>query len=149
VFLYEDADASLPALARSLIAGDEVLLSPMVILELQYLFEVGRLTVAAEAIISTLQRAGSVHICDLPFDDVARAALQETWTRDPFDRIIVAQARLRGAVLITKDRLIREHYERAAWARSRSVYAVTSDLAGSVAGNRRPVGNDRRRFGRS
>lgn len=93
----------------------------MVILELQYLFEVGRLTVAAETIIKTLQRAGSVHVCDLPFEDVAWAALQETWTRDPFDRIIVAQARLRGAVLITKDRLIREHYERAAWARSRSV----------------------------
>lgn len=93
----------------------------MVILELQYLFEIGRLTVAAETIITAVRRAGSFQICDLPFEEVVRAALQETWTQDPFDRMVVAQARLRGAVLITKDRGIREHYERAVWTRHRSL----------------------------
>jgi hypothetical protein len=33
--------------------------------------------------------------------------------------------------------------------RSRSVYESTSDLAGSVAGSRKPATNDRRRFARS
>jgi len=92
----------------------------MVILELEYLFEIGRVKVPAATITSTLQRAGSLQICDLPFADVVRASLQETWTRDPFDRIIVAQARLRDAVLISKDRSIRDQYEHAVWARSRS-----------------------------
>jgi len=58
-------------------------------------------------------------MCDLSFEDVARAALRESWTGDPFDRMIVAQARLREAALITKDRSIREHYSRAVWARPR------------------------------
>ena len=119
-FLYEDAGASLPPLSRSLIAGNDLVLSPMVLLELQFLFEIKRLTVPPETIIGSLQRAGRLQICDLPFEDVARAALQETWTRDPFDRIIVAQARLRAIPLITKDRRIREQYERATWARQRS-----------------------------
>ncbi len=119
-FLYEDAGASLPPLSRSLIAENELLLSPMVVLELQYLFEIKRLTVPPGTIIGTIQRAARLRLCDLPFEEVARAALQETWTRDPFDRIIVAQARLREIILITKDRMIREQYERATWARSRS-----------------------------
>ena len=119
-FLYEDAGASLPPLSRSLIAGNDLLLSPMVMLELQYLFEIGRLTVPPGTIIGTIQRAARLRICDLPFEDVARAALRETWTRDPFDRVIVAQARLRDIPLITKDRMIREQYERATWARSRA-----------------------------
>ena len=42
-------------------------------------------------------------------------AAEETWTRDPFDRVIVAQARLRGAPLLTKDRAIHAGYERAIW----------------------------------
>jgi PIN domain nuclease of toxin-antitoxin system len=119
-FLYEDAGASLPPLSRSLIAENELLLSPMVMLELQYLFEIKRLTVPSGTIIGTIQRAARLHICDLPFEDVARAALGERWTGDPFDRIIVAHARLREIPLITKDRMIREQYERAIWARPRS-----------------------------
>jgi PIN domain nuclease of toxin-antitoxin system len=119
-FLYEDAGTSLPPLSRSLIAENDLLLSPMVVLELQYLFEISRLTVPPGTIIGTIQRAARLRICDLPFEDVARAALRETWTRDPFDRIIVAQARLREVPLITKDRMIREQYERAIWARSRA-----------------------------
>jgi PIN domain nuclease of toxin-antitoxin system len=39
----------------------------------------------------------------------------QTWTRDPFDRIIVAQARLRGAPLLTKDRTIQTHHAEAFW----------------------------------
>jgi PIN domain nuclease of toxin-antitoxin system len=88
----------------------------MVLLELHYLFEIGRLTVPAEVIVATIQRAASLRLCELSFEDVARAALGETWTRDPFDRIIVAQARLREAPLISKDRTIRKQYERAIWA---------------------------------
>ena len=39
----------------------------------------------------------------------------ESWTRDPFDRMIVAQAALREAPLLTKDRVLHEHYDRAVW----------------------------------
>lgn len=42
-------------------------------------------------------------------------ALKESWTRDPFDRLIVANAKAAGAPLITKDERIRKHYRRAIW----------------------------------
>jgi len=45
--------------------------------------------------------------------------------------------------------LIRERLEVRPRRGSRSVYEVTADLAGRVAGGRRPATNDRRRFARS
>jgi PIN domain nuclease of toxin-antitoxin system len=54
-------------------------------------------------------------VCDLPFPQVARRALELTWTRDPFDRLIVSQASLREAALVTKDRNILQHYGSALW----------------------------------
>ena len=45
--------------------------------------------------------------------------------------------------------LVRERVEASSGSGGRSVFAVTSDLAGSVAGSRRAATNARRRFGRS
>lgn len=38
-----------------------------------------------------------------------------TWTRDPFDRTITAQAARVGAFLLTRDETIRRHYAAAVW----------------------------------
>ena len=45
--------------------------------------------------------------------------------------------------------LIRERLETVPHRGSRPVYEITADLAGSVAGGRKPATNDRRRFARS
>jgi predicted transcriptional regulator len=45
--------------------------------------------------------------------------------------------------------LIRERLEDVPRRGSRSIYEITLDLAGSVAGSRKPATNDRRRFARS
>lgn len=45
--------------------------------------------------------------------------------------------------------LIRERLDSAPHRGGRSVYEITADLAGSVAGNRKPATNDRRKFARS
>jgi len=45
--------------------------------------------------------------------------------------------------------LIRERLEDVPSRGSQSVYEITLDLAGSVAGSRKPATNDRRRFARS
>ena len=45
--------------------------------------------------------------------------------------------------------LIRERLEAVPRRGRRSVYEITSDLAGSVAGDRKPASNDRRRFAQS
>jgi PIN domain nuclease of toxin-antitoxin system len=50
------------------------------------------------------------------FPTIAEVALGEGWTRDPFDRLIVAHAKANGiAPLITKDEAIHEHYANARW----------------------------------
>jgi PIN domain nuclease of toxin-antitoxin system len=41
--------------------------------------------------------------------------VHQKWVRDPFDRLIVAQASANDAPLITKDEKIRRHYKRAIW----------------------------------
>jgi PIN domain nuclease of toxin-antitoxin system len=52
----------------------------------------------------------------LPFAVVASAALDEKWTRDPFDRLIVANAKANGfAWLISADEEIARHYPRTVW----------------------------------
>ena len=79
------------------------------------LFEIGRLRQRPPDLISGLSYDVGLEICDLPFSTVAQEALGETWTRDPFDRLIVANAKARGAWLVTKDPRIAGHYARAAW----------------------------------
>lgn len=100
---------------RRIEAADEIRISPMVRLELQYLFEIGRVAQPASLVLDALQATLGLRTCDAPFPAVARAAERESWTRDPFDRMIVAQAALREAPLLTKDRTLHEHYDRAFW----------------------------------
>ena len=119
-WLYAGQRDLLPKLARSLIEGNDLLISPMVALELEYLFEIKRVKDRAERVIEALRNEIGLAYCDLPFAAVAQAAWRETWTRDPFDRMIVAQARLRDVPLITKDRNIRKRFDEAVWERARA-----------------------------
>ncbi len=89
----------------------------MVALELEYLFETGRTSEPARTVLQALGRDIGLRLCDLPFADLAGAAMRQSWTRDLFDRIIVAQAALRRPSLNTKDANIRTHYDRALWGR--------------------------------
>ena len=115
VWLYAGRTDLLPPLARSLIDGNDLLVSPIVALELQYLHEAAKIAEPAAPMMRALAVEIGMQRCGLPFEDVVEMALQEAWTRDPFDRIAVAQARLRGAPLLTKDRAIRDHYTDAVW----------------------------------
>ena len=65
---------------------------------------------------SKLEREIGVRVCDFSFSSVASVALDEKWTRDPFDRIIVAQAKANGlAFLVSPDEVIGKNYFRAVW----------------------------------
>ena len=91
----------------------DVRISPMVLLELDFLYEIQRTKFATEKALGILAKSVGLRICDLSFADVARQAGKEAWTRDPFDRIIVAHARLNKATLITRDVTMHENYKRA------------------------------------
>lgn len=102
--------------AVRMIEKAELLISPIVLIELEYLYEIGRLKLPGRDVVRKLEHELGVRVCDLPFADVTRAALDEKWTRDVFDRIIVAQAKVNGvAPLISSDELIAEHYPRTVW----------------------------------
>lgn len=87
----------------------------MVLLELQLLFEIGRAKDPALKVADSLARDLGVEVCDQSFHSVAASAMEIKWTRDPFDRLIVAHASANDAPLITKDEKIRRHYKRAVW----------------------------------
>ncbi len=116
VFLAQRGAARFHPRARRLIEHGSLRISPMVLLEFEYMNEIGRSALRGHDVLRKLEQEVGVRVCDLPFADVARAALDEKWTRDPFDRIIVAQARLNGlAPLISSDEEIAEHYPRTVW----------------------------------
>lgn len=91
-------------------------ISPAVLLELQFLYEIGRILLPAADIRRKLEAELGLAVCDLPFHAIVEAALAESWTRDPFDRLITAHARANAlAWLVTSDRRIRDRYPRALW----------------------------------
>ncbi len=101
--------------ARKEIDRNEVLASAATLLEMEMLHEIGRLKPTGSKVVSMLAIDIGLRVCDLPFRTVVDHALAETWTRDPFDRLIVANAKAAGAPLVTKDERILEHYSRAVW----------------------------------
>jgi PIN domain nuclease of toxin-antitoxin system len=103
------------AKGRHLLEQNDLLISPCVKLELQFLFKIGRTTVPAAQIVEDLDGQIGLIVCDLPFGLVVNRALALDWTRDPFDRLISAQALCRGIQLLTKDRSIRRRVRLAVW----------------------------------
>ncbi len=93
-----------------------LLVSPIVLLELEYLYEIERTSFRSRDVQAKMRKELGIEVCDLPFGRVTDAALDENWTRDPFDRLIVAQAKANGLTsLITADERMREHYPMAIW----------------------------------
>jgi PIN domain nuclease of toxin-antitoxin system len=114
-WLYAGDVDLLPFPVRDLLEREDLTISPMVEFELQYLYESGRTTEAGRVVVDALEEEIGLARCGLPFARVAVAALREDWTRDPFDRMIVAQASARRLPLLTKDQTIRDHYDQAIW----------------------------------
>jgi PIN domain nuclease of toxin-antitoxin system len=114
-WLYGGEINKLSAKAINLIENSQTLISPIVMLELEYLFEIRRLNASGKQVVERLIQLVDLQLCDLPFLSVMEYAMQQTWTRDPFDRIIVGHAAVRSSTLITKDQLIQAHYPYAFW----------------------------------
>ncbi len=114
-WLYSGRIDKLPEKAKGRLESDALMVSPMVVLELQYLYEIGRLAVGADVVIEDLGRRIGLSLCDTPFDIIARAALALSWARDPFDRLIAAQCLVEQAPLLTADGNLREHLSLAIW----------------------------------
>ena len=95
--------------ARVLDRHPRLQMSPASLLELQLLVEAGRLTLARGQTTSAVIQDPRWRLDEPPAGSWFEIACELAWTRDPFDRLIVAHARLRGWKLATADSLLREH----------------------------------------
>jgi len=77
--------------------------SPASLLELQILVECGRIRLRAGTRVEDLLGNGRLLLDDPPSADWFARAIDVSWTRDPFDRLLVAHAMLRGWRLATGD----------------------------------------------
>jgi PIN domain nuclease of toxin-antitoxin system len=115
VWLYAGLTEIFGELVRRLINDDEVFISPIARLELQYLYEIQRVKDDEQTIVSDLANRIGLQVCTKPFNPIVTRALAYSWTRDPFDRLIVAQAALQDSILVSKDQTILANYAHARW----------------------------------
>ncbi len=85
---------------RKAIEEHNLIASPAAVLELEFLHEIGRLRTTACKLVSVLGQEAGLRVCDLPFRIVVEYASKENWARDPFDRLIVANAKANDAALV-------------------------------------------------
>ena len=116
VWLAQGDVGRISSKAQRLLNQADLLISPMVLIELEYLREVNRIRLSSRDIMLKVEHEAGVRVCDLPFPLVAEVVVDEKWTRDPFDRTIVAHAKANGlAPLVSSDEEIRRNYPRAVW----------------------------------
>lgn len=116
IWLTEGKAGKLSREARRRLEREHILLSPIVLTELSLLREIGRAKPQAIDIYQSLHDSLGVTLCSIPFAQVARESMSTSWTRDPFDRIIVAQASVdSGDILLTADAHILENFPHAVW----------------------------------
>ena len=87
----------------------------MVYLEMQYLYEIERIKIGPKKILDDLSESIGLKLSESSFLMISLKAVHETWTRDPFDCIVTAQARLDQVPLLTKDCVIHQYYSHAVW----------------------------------
>jgi len=109
VAMYQGKPAGLSRKALAAIDREPLSFSPAVLLELELLHEIGRLKLGAGAIAKYLADELAIHCAPERFVDVAVKALPLAYTRDPFDRLIIAHAELLKVPLITLDVNLQQH----------------------------------------
>jgi PIN domain nuclease of toxin-antitoxin system len=116
VWLCQDQLGKITGNALDAINDHDLLISPAVLMELNFLFQIGGIVRAPQDLAKQLRMQIGVQVCGRPFADLAETALFETWTRDPFDLMIVSHAKANNyAPLVTSDEKIRMHYPKAIW----------------------------------
>lgn len=118
-WLYAGETQRFPAGPRRLLEEDDLAVSPVVGLELQYLHEIERLSQSSDVVLAALGRTLGLRVVDCSVAELVDHAIGFDWTRDPFDRLIAAHATTQQAPLLTADRDIRAHLPLAVWDEQR------------------------------
>ena len=104
-----------PKALEAIEQAGQLFVSPMVELELKFLHEIGRISETPYNILGDLCAMIGLKINDSSFSEVIQKAMLIDWTRDPFDRMIVAHAMSQERKLLTKDEKILSYFQDAIW----------------------------------
>jgi len=116
VFLHAGELTRLSPKAQNQIENTDLLISAMVLLELEMLHDKGVIRYTSQQIFADLAQQIGVSICQMPFSQIASKAIAIQWAREPGDLLIVANAMANNSsALITKDERIRANYSNAIW----------------------------------
>lgn len=117
IFLYEKNTTMLSEEICDILDSYEntFYISHITNLELQYLFEIQKIIISPEEIISSIQSLFPIEYSSKNISKIIEKANTLSWTRDPFDRIIAANALIENMPLITSDRNILAHCKSAIW----------------------------------
>lgn len=117
VWLYADKRL-VPEEVLRLIDAEDTFISPMAALETEYLHEIGRIAVDSHCILTSLGESIGLRVEERHLARALLAARDLKWTRDPFDRIIVAHAEAMRAPLVSRDQTLLTHCRLARWTAS-------------------------------
>jgi len=115
IWLYSGNKKLFSKKAIELIENQSLVISPLVVLEIHYMNEIGRVNPKSKEIISHLAETCNLSICRKKYEDICLKAITFDFTRDPFDRLITAQAALNENLILTKDKSILQNYHGAVW----------------------------------
>ena len=85
-------------------------ISPVSLLEVTFLSEVGRIELKPSEFIEALGKDPRFLLDEVPLLTLIQHAVALDWTRDPFDRLLAAHSTARRTPLVTLDRRIRQEH---------------------------------------
>lgn len=105
------------ALARCQDASNRVLLSVTSVWEMQIKHQLGklRLTLPLGDLISEQRKINHIEVLPITLPHVLALESLPFHHKDPFDRLLVAQANIESAVLVTKDPAFEEYPVKLIW----------------------------------
>jgi PIN domain nuclease of toxin-antitoxin system len=120
VFLWWESDPgklSAPALAFLLDPANTLYLSVVSIWEVIIKLPLGKLNLTnpLPQVIAQQQQLNGVHILPVTLDHVFAVEPLPPHHKDPFDRLLVAQANVEGAVLLTADPVMAQYPVTVLW----------------------------------
>jgi PIN domain nuclease of toxin-antitoxin system len=109
LFLWAvSAPSKLPAAARKQIDAAEVFVSAASIWEISIKSSIGKLEADPDEALASIEPTGFFHL-PITGEHAAKVARLPPIHKDPFDRLLVAQASVEPMILLTNDDLLR-HY---------------------------------------
>ncbi len=112
VWLYNGFTERFSPKVKRTFDTNDIKISPTCKLELEYLYEIGKITKGPGVILDVLADSIDLTVDDISLNELIESAISEKWTRDPFDRLIVAHAKKRNTILVSADRTIAQHYKK-------------------------------------